>query len=140
MRIPSTALLGVLIVTLSRAFAQWYPPLPEGISFKKATFSGVGCSEQSAAAVLDYGRGLINITFTNYTAAIGPSVPSGLDRAACEAQISMQVPANYHFWLQEATFTGSVDMEKGVTGQIKSTHFFNTSTSQVSQPQTITCP
>jgi len=94
-------------------------PLPAGTQLKNLTYQGTGCSENSLTAALSIDQASLNLTFTNYTLAVGPDRPTIMGRKSCDALVSISIPANYTIAMWDQKVYSNIDLENGIRVQYK---------------------
>ncbi|QXJ23228.1 DUF4360 domain-containing protein [Actinomadura graeca] len=120
----AAAIVAVPVLTSSPAPAA---PGPDGVTVTVRSENGSGCpAGTTTVAVADDG-GAFTVTFgsTAFTArAGGGSAPTDL-RKNCQLALRVGAPAGYTYGIKRVDHHGSANLEKGASGQLKSTYYFS---------------
>jgi hypothetical protein len=76
-------------------------------------------------------RSIVTLIFDAYIASIGPGVAVTEQRKNCQLNVDLLYPGGFQYSILSADYRGYSNIQKGVTGTLKSTYYFSGQTSQV---------
>ncbi len=74
------------------------------------------CSTPAAAQTSDLARSIVGL--------IGNAVATSKQRKNCQLTLELQYPGGFQYSILSADYRGYANIEKGVTGTLKSTYYF----------------
>jgi hypothetical protein len=72
------------------------------------------------------------LIYDSYVASIGPKVALAEQRKNCQLTLELEYPGGFQYSILSADYRGYANIEKGVTGTLKSTYYFAGKAPQVS--------
>ena len=70
--------------------------------------------------------------YDSYVASIGPNIARAEQRKNCQLTLELQYPGGFQYSILSADYRGYANIEKGVTGTLKSTYYFAGKAPQIS--------
>jgi len=117
MRFLFTKLLGVLFFTLVGTIHA--APFPNGTRIEYLTYNGTGCYENTVRWTLDSVRKTLNISFTNFTAQLGPGIAATSNKNNCTIKFNFVRMPLHALWAYDQDYDGSGDIDSGVSLQYR---------------------
>lgn len=128
------ALVAGLVSTQSFAFG------PDSFKIKSLIQAGSGCPAGSVASNVSPDREAFTLLFDSYIAETGPGVPFANQRRNCQLNISFECPAGWSFAIVELDTRGYVSLDPAISGEQKTTFYFQGSANQGSVSRTFYGP
>lgn len=66
----------------------------------------------------------MTLVYDAYVASIGPNVPVTEQRKNCQLTVELEYPGGFQYSIMSADYRGYANIEKGVSGTLKSTYYF----------------
>ena len=117
--VVSTAIAEVRTVPL----ANPKTPDPNTIYVEQVTVNGSGCPSGTVAANFTPDFTLLELTFSDFVAQIGPGTKPADWRKNCIIAATLHIPPGYTFALIGADYRGYAQVDPGVTGRQTTTYF-----------------
>jgi hypothetical protein len=95
------------------------------------TYGGKGCPQGSVRLVTNANGTETHLVFDSFVARIGPTVDVSANRVDCQMNFDLAYEKNWQYSIFSMDYKGYAELDKGVTGQIKSNYYFSYSSSQV---------
>jgi hypothetical protein len=115
-------------------------PDPSTVRIRGITYGGSGCPQGSVGQFLSADATVVTLIFDKYSAELGASVNPSKNRLNCQINFDLIYPGGFQFSIFSADYRGYAKLDKGVTGQVKSTYYFSGSSTQASDTATFTGP
>ena len=127
------ALVGATPVSIALEPALAEPtPNPGTVRIRGVTYGGSGCPQGSVGQFLSADATTVTLIFDSYVASLGPSIAVAENRKNCQINFDLLYPGGFQYSVFTADYRGYANLDKGVTGQVKSTYYFSGSNNQVS--------
>ena len=118
------AILGALAAS---APAQATPPPPtpdEMMIIDVVKANGSGCPDESAGITVSKDNKAFTVTYSEYTAQVGPEA-SALDfRKNCQLALDIKVPSGFTFAIATADYRGFASLQPGAWGEQNANYYF----------------
>jgi len=101
------------------------------VTIKGITYGGTGCPQGTMSAQIASDRTAITLIFDEYIASIGPGIAVTEQRKNCQLNVNLQYPGGFQYSVLSADYRGYASIQKGVTGTLKSTYYFQGDQKQV---------
>jgi hypothetical protein len=135
------ALVGATPVSIALEPALAEPtPNPGTVRIRGVTYGGSGCPQGSVGQFLSADATTVTLIFDSYVASLGPSIAVAENRKNCQINFDLLYPGGFQYSVFTADYRGYANLDKGVTGQVKSTYYFSGSNNQASDTATFTGP
>jgi hypothetical protein len=120
-----TALLGALAVaTPAHAVPDPAPKPDKMMVIDVASANGSGCPKGSAAIQVSPDNTAFTVTYSEYTASVGPKA-SPLDfRKNCQLLLDIKVPSGFTFAIASADYRGYASLRPGAYGEQNVGYYF----------------
>ncbi|KAF2737645.1 hypothetical protein EJ04DRAFT_591198 [Polyplosphaeria fusca] len=115
-------------------------PPAGSVLIKGVTYGGTGCPQGTVSSQFTDDRSTMTIIFDAYIASIGPGVAVTEQRKNCQLNVHLTYPGGFQYSVLSADYRGYANIQKGVTGTLKSTYYFSGQTDQTSTEYTFTGP
>jgi hypothetical protein len=66
----------------------------------------------------------VTLIYDSYVASIGPNIAVTEQRKNCQLTLELEYPGGFQYSILSADYRGYANIEKGVTGTLKSTYYF----------------
>ncbi|MEU4619894.1 DUF4360 domain-containing protein [Actinoplanes sp. NPDC023801] len=120
-----TALLGALAVAAPAYAAPDPAPKPDKMMvIKVASANGSGCPKGTAAIQVSPDNTAFTITYSEYTASVGPKATPLDFRKNCQLLLDIQVPSGFTFAIASADYRGYASLRPGAYGEQSSIYYF----------------
>jgi hypothetical protein len=96
---------------------------PNTIFVEQVTANGSGCPSGSVAANFTQDFTLLELTFSQFVAQIGPGTVPADWRKNCIIAVTLHIPAGFTFALIGADYRGFAQVDQNVTGMQSTTYF-----------------
>ena len=104
---------------------------PDPIKIEHVTFKGTGCPDPSTAAVnVSPDKQALTVTFSEFIAEAGPSIPASGNRKNCTLTLDLNIPSGWQFSIGTFNFRGFVSLDKGVAAEHSATYFLQGDSNQ----------
>lgn len=115
------------------------PPAGQ-VKIMGVTYGGTGCPQGTVASTISDDRSTVTLIYDSYVASIGPGISITENRKACQINLDIQYPGGFQYSILSADYRGYANIEKGVTGTLKSTYYFSGLSPQSSTTYTFDGP
>jgi len=115
-------------------------PNPTTVRIRGVTYGGSGCPQGSVAQFISADATTVTLIFDSYIAQLGKGIAPAQNRKNCQINFDLIYPSGFQYSVFSADYRGYANLEKGVTGQVKSTYYFSGSANQASDTATFTGP
>ncbi|EOA86682.1 hypothetical protein ACJQWK_08419 [Exserohilum turcicum] len=115
-------------------------PPPGQVKIRGVSYGGTGCPQGTVSSQISSDRTVMTLIFDSYIASIGPSVAVTEQRKNCQLNVDIEYPGGFQYSILSADYRGYSNIEKGVTGTLKSTYYFSGQTAQSSTQYTFEGP
>lgn len=90
----------------------------------KVGTGGTGCPQGTVSTILSEDQTVVTLIYDTYVASIGPGIAVTEQRKNCQLTLELQYPGGFQYSILSADYRGYANIEKGVTGTLKSTYYF----------------
>ncbi|MDR7276178.1 DUF4360 domain-containing protein [Catenuloplanes atrovinosus] len=90
---------------------------PENFKVKLVYMNGTGCPAGSVTTAIEEDREAFIITFSKFTAQVGPKAAATDMRKACKVGISLDIPADFTYSITRLIHSGYANLAAGATAQ-----------------------
>ncbi|GAA4957448.1 DUF4360 domain-containing protein [Actinoplanes utahensis] len=120
-----TALLGVLAMAAPAQAVPEHAPKPDKMMvIDVVSANGSGCPDGSADIQVSPDFTAFTVTYSKYTASVGPDA-SPLDfRKNCQMALDIKVPSGFTFAIASADYRGYASLRPGSYGQQMASYYF----------------
>ncbi|WP_433790562.1 DUF4360 domain-containing protein [Actinoplanes sp. CA-252034] len=119
-----TALLGALAMA-APAHAQPQPPKPDKMMvIDVVSANGSGCPGGSADIQVSPDYTAFTVTYSQYTASVGPQATPLDFRKNCQLALDVRVPSGFTFAIASADYRGYASLRPGAWGQQSASYYF----------------
>lgn len=66
----------------------------------------------------------MTLIYDAYVASIGPNIPVTEQRKNCQLTVELEYPGGFQYSILSADYRGYANIEKGISGTLKSTYYF----------------
>ncbi|PPQ72615.1 hypothetical protein CVT26_004089 [Gymnopilus dilepis] len=110
---------------------------PAGFSITSFGLNGSGCPPGSASYVLSSDKSAVNVTYSQYYAEVGPTIPIDQNRKNCQLTFGISVPAGFSFGVASTSSTkhGFYFLDSGVTASQQALYYFQGSGKQATNTE-----
>jgi hypothetical protein len=115
-------------------------PDPTKVQIKGVAYGGNGCPQGTMGYQISNDRTTVTLIFDSYIASIGPGIALTEARKNCQLNVDILYPSGFQYSILSADYRGYANLQKGVTGTLKSTYYFAGSQEQSSTTQDFTGP
>jgi hypothetical protein len=98
-------------------------PDPNTIFIEQVTVNGSGCPAGTVAANFTPDFTVLELTFSDFVAQVGPGLKPADSRKNCIIAVTLHIPAGFTFALVGADYRGFAQVDPGITGQQTTTYF-----------------
>ncbi|MGZ3425028.1 MAG: DUF4360 domain-containing protein [Polyangia bacterium] len=98
-------------------------PDPNTIYIEQVTVNGTGCPAGTVAANFTPDYSILELTFSDFVAQIGPGTQPADWRKNCIVAVTLHLPAGYTFALIGADYNGYAQVDPHVTGMQQTSYF-----------------
>ena len=88
------------------------------------TYAGSGCKAGSVAVSNSKDFTVFTLRFDSYVTSIGPGTQFTDRRKNCNLNVKLHYPKGYQYTLYQADYTGTANLEKGVSATQESQYWF----------------
>lgn len=99
-------------------------PPPDKIVVDVVTVNGSGCPAGTAAIAVSPDNTAFTVTYSNYTALVGPTATTLDWRKNCQLNIIVHVPSGFSYAINQADYRGFADLAAGATALEKASYYF----------------
>ncbi|KAJ8113066.1 hypothetical protein OPT61_g4724 [Boeremia exigua] len=122
------------------SYASGDAPSPGQVKILKVGTGGTGCPQGTVNTIISDDQSVVTLIYDSYVASIGPSVALTEQRKNCQLTLELQYPGGFQYSVLSADYRGYANIEKGITGTLKSTYYFAGLAPQTSTEYTFTGP
>ncbi|MFD3544919.1 DUF4360 domain-containing protein [Streptomyces sp. NPDC058655] len=97
---------------------------PDKIVIELATVNGSGCREGTAEVAVAPDNTAFTVTYSEYTAQVGPGAPPTGFRKNCQLNLRVHVPNGFTYAIVQADYRGFAYLQPGAFGQEKASYYF----------------
>ncbi|MET8755209.1 DUF4360 domain-containing protein [Streptomyces sp. NPDC004667] len=97
---------------------------PDKIVIELATVNGSGCREGTAQVAVAPDNTAFTVTYSEYTAQIGPGAPPTAFRKNCQLNLRVHVPNGFTYAIVQADYRGFGYLQPGATGVERANYYF----------------
>jgi hypothetical protein len=120
-----TALLGALAVAAPAHAAPELAPKPDKMMvISVASANGSGCPKGSAAIQVSPDNTAFTVTYSEYTASVGPKATPLDFRKNCQLLLDIKVPSGFTFAIASADYRGYASLRDGAYGEQNASYYF----------------
>ena len=113
---------------------------PDSFHFRSVTYAGSGCPAGSVAYSISPDRLSFSFLFDSLIAEAGPSSSLSNARKNCAINIDLEYPDGWIFTIVSVDYRGFANLQDAVNGTIKSTYYFQGSSSSPTAQSTLRGP
>lgn len=113
---------------------------PEQITIDVVQANGSGCPLGTAAVAVAPDNTAFTVTYSNYTAQVGPGAGPTDFRKNCQLGLSLNVPQGYTYAIAQADYRGFASVQQGATATEKASYYFQGMSQTVSRSHTLRGP
>jgi hypothetical protein len=100
------------------------PPPPDKIVIDVVTVNGSGCPAGTAAVAVAPDNTAFTVTYSQYTAEVGPSAAPTDFRKNCQVNLRVHVPQGFTYAIAKAVFRGFASLQPGATALERANYYF----------------
>ncbi|HWS32135.1 MAG TPA: DUF4360 domain-containing protein [Actinoplanes sp.] len=120
-----TALLGALAISAPVQAAPEAAPKPDRMMvIDVESVNGSGCPEGSAVVQVSPDNTAFTVTYSEYTASVGPKANPLDFRKNCQLGLNIRVPSGFTFAIASADYRGYANLHSGARGQQIASYYF----------------
>jgi hypothetical protein len=97
---------------------------PSYVEIDQISYGGTGCPQGSVSENISDDNLAFTLLFDEYVAEIGPGVSRREARKACQITLDLKFPQGWSFTIFEADYRGYASLDRKVTGEQKSSYYF----------------
>ncbi|WP_084654088.1 DUF4360 domain-containing protein [Nocardia altamirensis] len=102
-----------------------FEPVPPGkITIEVVTVNGSGCPKDTAAVAVAPDNTAFTVTYSQYTAAVGPGSGPMDFRKNCQLNLKVNVPQGFTYGIAQADYRGFASLAKGATALERARYYF----------------
>jgi hypothetical protein len=94
------------------------------VKILKVGTGGTGCPQGTVNTIISDDQTVVTLIYDTYVASIGPGIAVTEQRKNCQLTLELQYPGGFQYSILSADYRGYANIEKGVTGTLKSTYYF----------------
>jgi hypothetical protein len=114
-------------------------PDPGTVFIRSVTsIGGSGCPQGTASASLSADQQSLNVSFSKFSASMGPGIPLTKARVACSIALDINVPQGFTFAISKVTNRGFVNIPSGVSAKVTSEFHMQGNPEEVAKSTTFT--
>jgi hypothetical protein len=102
------------------------------------SIGGSGCPQGTASASLSADQQSLNVSFSKFSASMGPGIPLTSARVVCSIDLDINVPHGFVFAISKVTNRGFVNIPSGVSAKITSEFHMQGNAEEAAKSTTIT--
>ncbi|KAJ4334459.1 hypothetical protein N0V95_009162 [Ascochyta clinopodiicola] len=99
-------------------------PAPGQVKITKVGTGGTGCPQGTVSSVISDDRSTMTLIYDTYVASIGPNIAVTEQRKNCQLTVELEYPGGFQYSILSADYRGYANIEKGISGTLKSTYYF----------------
>ncbi|MFG1796328.1 DUF4360 domain-containing protein [Nocardia sp. NPDC049149] len=100
-------------------------PAPPGkITIEVVTVNGTGCPKDTAAVAVSPDNTAFTVTYSQYTAGVGPGTGPMDFRKNCQLNLKVNVPQGFTYGIASADYRGFASLAKGATALERARYYF----------------
>ncbi|SDT81309.1 DUF4360 domain-containing protein [Actinoplanes derwentensis] len=120
-----TALLGALAMSAPVQAAPDAAPKPDKMMvIDVVSVNGSGCPENSADVQVSPDNTAFTVSYSEYTASVGPKANPLDFRKNCQLGLDIRVPGGFTFAIASADYRGYASLKPGARGQQIASYYF----------------
>ncbi|KAJ3269548.1 hypothetical protein HDV01_001310 [Terramyces sp. JEL0728] len=113
---------------------------PSFANIKQILYGGSGCPQGSSSAYITPDRSAFHIEFAHLTASSGNGTKITDSRKNCQVSVEFDYEAGWQFSLAGVGFTGTLNLQPGVTAVEKTSYYFQGESDTANFAHTFTGP
>lgn len=94
------------------------------MKISKVGTGGTGCPQGTVSTIISDDRSVVTLIYDSYVASIGPGIAVTEQRKNCQLTLELEYPGGFQYSILSADYRGYANIEKGITGTLKSTYYF----------------
>ncbi|TFK72636.1 hypothetical protein BDN72DRAFT_835939 [Pluteus cervinus] len=98
-------------------------PAPAGFNITGLGLNGSGCPIGSTYYALNNDRTAVTVTFSQYYAEAGPSIPISSNRKNCQLTFNVHVPSGFTFGVATVDYRGYYQLDSKVTADQQAIYY-----------------
>ncbi|TFK72640.1 secreted protein [Pluteus cervinus] len=115
-------------------------PAPPGFNITGLGLNGSGCPSGSSYYALNNDNTAVTVTFSQYFAEAGPSVPISSNRRNCQLTFNVHIPPGFTFGVATIDYRGYYQLDDKVTADQQAIYYFQGVLTQATAHSTLTGP
>lgn len=88
------------------------------------TVNGTGCPIGTAAVAVSPDNTAFTVTYSEYTAEVGPGLAASAARKNCQLNLNVHVPSGFTYAVNQTDYRGFADLAPGATGVERASYYF----------------
>jgi hypothetical protein len=97
---------------------------PDYVRIRNITWNGTGCPLGTTAANVSPDLQAFTLIFSQFAAEVGPGVSIREKTKFCQVNLDLDFPSGWSFTVFTADYRGYAAVDRGITGTIDSTYYF----------------
>ncbi|KAH6905785.1 hypothetical protein BKA70DRAFT_458806 [Coprinopsis sp. MPI-PUGE-AT-0042] len=115
-------------------------PPPPGFKITSLGVLGTGCPPGTTYYVLNPEKTALTVSFSEYYAQAGPTIPIASNRKNCRLTVGVDVPAGFTFGVSSVDYRGYYQLDKDVVASQNSIYYFQGILTQATARSELTGP
>ncbi|MEU0869717.1 DUF4360 domain-containing protein [Nocardia brasiliensis] len=104
--------------------SDWPGAPPDKIVIDVVTVNGTGCPKDTAAVAVSPDNTAFTVTYSAYTAQVGPEASPTDFRKNCQLNLKVHVPQGFTYGIAQADYRGFASLQKGATALERARYYF----------------
>ncbi|WP_203218195.1 DUF4360 domain-containing protein [Nocardia brasiliensis] len=104
--------------------SDWPGAPPDKIVIDVVTVNGTGCPKDTAAVAVSPDNTAFTVTYSAYTAQVGPGAGPTDFRKNCQLNLKVHVPQGFTYGIAQADYRGFASLAKGATALERARYYF----------------
>ncbi|WP_280442320.1 DUF4360 domain-containing protein [Nocardia brasiliensis] len=104
--------------------SDWPGAPPDKIVIDVVTVNGTGCPKDTAAVAVSPDNTAFTVTYSAYTAQVGPGAAPTDFRKNCQLNLKVHVPQGFTYGIAQADYRGFASLQKGATALERARYYF----------------
>ncbi|KIA61803.1 DUF4360 domain-containing protein [Nocardia vulneris] len=104
--------------------SDWPGAPPDKIVIDVVTVNGTGCPKDTAAVAVSPDNTAFTVTYSAYTAQVGPGAGPTDFRKNCQLNLKVHVPQGFTYGIAQADYRGFASLQKGATALERARYYF----------------